>query len=282
MALYNSTELFKIVKDRQSYIPSFDVSGGNIDIINGIFSALELSDASAFISSTPHSIDSYYGIKSFVNNINEISNKYDVNYAIHLDHATNPEYVFEAIELGFTSVMYDGSHNSINDNIAVTKDIVNEAKKYGVTVEAELGIIGGKEDEITSNKSHVPDIVDCIRFVNETKLNIFAPAIGTIHGVYNNEPNISWDLVQELSDNISVPMALHGGSGLKDSIISKLIINGFKKINFATAIRQAFCDGIRKVIDTSSGKVIKPQKYLASGRQSVENFAMITIKKIFN
>ena len=108
MALYNSTELFEIAKGQQAYIPSFDVSGGNIDIINGVFSALESTSVAAFISSTPHSIDSYYGINSYVNNIIEISKKYSVNYAIHLDHATNPEYVIKAIESGFTSVMYDG------------------------------------------------------------------------------------------------------------------------------------------------------------------------------
>jgi len=269
--ILNSTKLFNITSEKQYAIPSLDVSGGNIDILHAIFSVLEERKSTAFISSTPQSIENYYGINSYIDIINQVASNYNVDFAIHLDHATEPDYIFRAINIGFSSVMYDGSSLLLNENIDITKDIVSEAKNNNISVEAELGIIGGKEDEIISEKSLIPTIFDCIKFVEQTDIDLFAPAIGTSHGIYNNDPNISWELVKQLKTNIEIPLVLHGCSGLDTKTINKLIKNNFLKINFATGIRQVFLSGILDTVNKTDG-IIKPQKYLREGRFRVYEF----------
>ena len=119
MPPFNALELFNKTPEMQFSVPSFDVSGGNIDILHAIYDELEKKGCTAFISSTPQSIESYFGINSYFNVINQVSKRYKVNFAIHLDHATDPEYVFRAIDMGFTSVMFDGSSLPINENIVI-------------------------------------------------------------------------------------------------------------------------------------------------------------------
>ena len=271
MSILNADKLFEITSEEQNAIPSFDISGGNMDILHAVFKITEKRQATTFISSTPESIEAYFGINSYIDTINQVAKNYDVNFSIHLDHAREPDYIFKAINNGFSSVMYDGSSLQLNENIDITKDIVSEANKNNVSVEAELGIIGGKEDEIFSEQSLLPSISDCIEFVNQTDINLFAPAIGTAHGIYNNSPQISWELVEQLNTDINIPLVLHGGSGLDTKTLKRLINNNFKKINFATGIRQAFLNGILDTIKEVDG-IIKPQKYLLSGRKKVHNF----------
>ena len=270
MPLSSGIQLIKQAKNTQKFIPCFDVSGGNVDMLHAICEKLAQRGSSAFLSSTPSSIKDYFGFSHFIKIVGGIADKYNVNVAPHLDHATSIEDIDKSLSVGFTSVMFDGSKYDLKNNIQLTRVIVKKAHKRGASVEGELGIIGGKEDEIVSNLSMFPTLEEALTFISETNVDFFAPAIGTLHGLYNSKPNIQWSLVKQLSKVCPIPMVLHGGSGLKSSIIKKLVISGFQKVNYATDIRIAFRFGIQKGLKNNNH--IKPQIYLKAGRDAVGCF----------
>jgi tagatose 1,6-diphosphate aldolase GatY/KbaY len=268
MAVVSGTELIKHAEQRQIAVPSIDVAGGNHDVLHAICEKLIEYDVCAFLASTPASIESYLGFQYFVRSIENITSEYQVVVASHLDHATEPKFVDTAIETGFSSIMFDGSRLSIENNIQETQKIVKKARQFGISVEAELGIIAGKEDEIVADTCVYPDVKQSLMFIEETGIDLYAPAIGTIHGHYRKAPDIQWTLIEELYDQVEIPLVLHGGTGLSPDVTKKIIRNGFKKINYATGVRCAFTDGIRQSINSTS-EPIKPQVYFAEGRKQV-------------
>ncbi len=270
MPLLSGIQLNKQAKKPQQFIPCFDISGGNVDMLHAICEKLAQRGSSAFLSSTPSSIKDYFGFSHFIKTVGEIADKYNVNVAPHLDHATTVEDIDRSLSVGFTSVMFDGSKYDFKKNIKLTRDIVNKAHEYGASVEGELGIIGGKEDEIVSDLSLFPTLEESLTFISETNVDFFAPAIGTLHGFYDSKPNIQWSLVKQLSKACPIPMVLHGGSGLDLSNIKKLVILGFQKVNYATGIRGAFRFGIQKGLKNKNH--LKPQVYLKKGRDAVASF----------
>lgn len=272
----------KLIQDMPAFqkaVPSFDISGGNLDILIGVFKAAQEKKVGCFISSTPSSILDYTNIKSFAAIVDLVASDYDVPYAIHLDHAPKTQHVFEALDAGFSSVMFDGSELPLADNIKLTRQIVTKAHSYGVTVEAEVGLIGGKEDDLSVEASQFPTLEECLQFVENTQIDIFAPAIGTAHGFYKGEPNLQWDLVEKLKTKIKLPLVLHGGTGLPNEAVVRLIASGFKKINYATGLRAAFKSGFSNMLEEQPS-VLKPQKYLVGGRMSVYSFALKSIEAL--
>jgi len=270
MPLLSGIQLIKQAKKPQQFIPCFDISGGNVDMLHAICEKLAQRGSSAFLSSTPSSIKDYFGFSHFIKTVEDIADKYNVNVAPHLDHATTVEDIDRSLSVGFTSVMFDGSKYDFKKNIKLTRDIVNKAHKHGASVEGELGIIGGKEDEIVSDLSSFPILEEALTFISETNVDFFAPAIGTLHGFYDSKPNIQWSLVKQLSKACPIPMVLHGGSGLNSSNIKKLVIPGFQKVNYATDIRVAFRFGIQKGLKNKNH--LKPQVYFKKGRDAVASF----------
>lgn len=256
---------------QQISVPSFDVGGGNIDMIDAVCEVLAERNIAAFLVSTPSSIEDYFGMSYFVQAVKAGAEKHNAKIATHLDHATKVADIEMAIDLGFSSVMYDGSSLAIEKNIELTKIIVNSAHAQGVSVEAELGIIGGKEDLIVAESSQFPTLEQATEFIEKTGIDYFAPAIGTVHGFFIGEPDIQWKLVDQLTTNCSVPLVLHGGTGLPDHVVIDLLQKGFQKINYATGIRAAFMKGIQEGL-SGAGKHTKPQTYLRQAREQVKKF----------
>ena len=189
---------------------------------------------------------------------------------LHLDHGDSFESCKKAIDAGFTSVMIDASKLDLENNIKETKKVVDYAHKSNVTVESELGHVGGIEDNVISNIL-VANYDECVRFINETGVDSFTPAIGTVHGIYKGEVNIQYDLIKKLRDNTNVPLVMHGGSGLSHDILRKAIKSGISKINVNSDIQYVWMEAVKKFI-LENPTVYDPRKIIYSGRDAMEKF----------
>jgi fructose-1,6-bisphosphate aldolase, class II len=193
----------------------------------------------------------------------------NIDVCLHLDHGSSIESCKKAIDAGFSSVMIDASKYSLDENINITQEVVKYAHDKNVTVEAEVGHIGGVEDGIASGVL-VASLDDCIKFVKETKVDMLAPAIGSVHGVYKGEPNLDYDLLTSLKNNINIPLVLHGGSGIPDEKIIKAIKLGVSKININTELQQAWHEGVLKFVENKK-EVYDPRKIIGSGEENLKN-----------
>lgn len=158
-----------------------------------------------------------------------------VDIAVHLDHGLTMDTVLQALELGFTSVMFDGSSLPFEENIRQVSEVVKTAAKYGATVEAELGVVGGSEDGSTDHGIRCTDPAEAETFVKETSIDALAVAIGNAHGNYPVAPRLAFDVLAEIHRRVDIPLVLHGGSGISDEDFQRAISLGIRKVNIATA-----------------------------------------------
>ncbi len=192
-----------------------------------------------------------------------------IDVCLHLDHGSSVESCKKAIDSGFSSVMIDASKYSLEENINITKEVVEYAHSKNITVEAEVGHIGGVEDGIASGVL-VASLDDCIKFVKETKVDMLAPAIGSVHGVYKGEPKLDFELLTSLKNNINIPLVLHGGSGIPEDKIIKAIKLGISKININTELQQVWHEGVLKFVENKK-EVYDPRKIISSGEENLKN-----------
>lgn len=176
-----------------------------------------------------------------------------VDVAVHLDHGLTLETVKQALEIGFTSVMLDASTLPFEQNIEKTKSVVELAKKYGATVEAELGLVGGSEDGSSDHGIRCTDPQDAKVFAENTGIDALAVAIGNVHGNYPVAPKLAFDVLEQIKNNVSIPLVLHGGSGITDKDFQKAISLGIKKVNIATASFNSLTNKVEEYIK-SEGK----------------------------
>lgn len=167
-----------------------------------------------------------------------------VPVAVHFDHGLTIEKIKLALDIGFTSVMFDGSHLPLEENIEKTKLTVEIAKKYGASVEAEIGCVGGSEDGSEDIAINCTSPADAVRFVKETNVDALAIAIGNAHGNYKETPHLRFDILSKVRDSVSVPLVLHGGTGILPEEFIKCRKNGIKKINIATATFDSVRDSV--------------------------------------
>lgn len=165
----------------------------------------------------------------------EAAKKSTVPVAVHFDHGATEEKIREALEFGFTSVMFDGSLLTVEENIAETKKIVTLAASYGATVEAEIGRVGGSEDGSVDIEIAITSVEEATRFAEETGIDALAIAIGNAHGVYKGKPNLRLDSLEEINNEVDIPLVLHGGSGISQEDFRRAISLGIRKINVATS-----------------------------------------------
>lgn len=194
----------------------------------------------------------------------------EIDVCLHLDHGSNFESCKKAIDAGFTSVMIDASKLDLENNINETKKVALYAHEFGVSVEAEIGHVGGIEDNVVGSIL-LADYDECLRFVKETNIDSLAPAIGTVHGIYKGELNIDFDLINRLSDSLSVPLVMHGGSGLSDDILKKAILSGITKINVNSDIQAVWHKAVCEFIKNNPF-VYDPRKVIMSGKDAMIKF----------
>ncbi|HAL01286.1 fructose-bisphosphate aldolase [Exiguobacterium indicum] len=194
--------------------------------------------------------------------------KITVPVAIHLDHGSSVEKCKEAIDAGFTSVMIDDSHSPIDTNIETTKAVVEYAHAKGVSVEAEVGTVGGQEDDVIGDVMYAK-LDECVRIVKETGIDTLAPALGSVHGPYKGEPNLGFKEMEEIRDATNLPLVLHGGTGIPTHDIEKAISLGTSKINVNTENQISFAKVVREVL-AEKPEAYDPRVFIAPGREAIK------------
>jgi 6-phospho-5-dehydro-2-deoxy-D-gluconate aldolase len=220
-------------------------------------------------------VDYLGGFKTIVGMIEGLLEEMNITVpvALHLDHGISVERCKKAIDAGFSSVMFDGSHYPIDENIAMTKQVVDYAAAQYVSVEAEVGTVGGMEDGLVGNIVYA-DPAECLRLVKETGVDALAAALGSVHGQYQGEPQLGFDEMKEIADLTDVPLVLHGGSGIPNYQIQKAIVLGHAKINVNTECLQAWTRAVRQTLESDS-VVYDPKTILTPGKEAV----MATVKE---
>jgi fructose-bisphosphate aldolase class II len=192
-----------------------------------------------------------------------------VPVALHLDHGSSFEVCKEAIDAGFTSVMIDASHHPFEENVEITKKVVDYAHARGVSVEAEIGKVGGQEDDVVAESMYA-DPQECKVLVEKTNIDALAPALGSVHGPYHGEPKLGFNEMEYINNLLNMPLVLHGGSGIPDVQLRKAIDRGTAKINVNTESQQAWTAIVRKVL-TENTKVYDPRKIIGPGKEGIRN-----------
>ena len=232
MALAKLSELLSSVNDNSYAIGSFNVS--NMEMAMGAIKAAEKMQAPIIIQIAEGRLR-YSPLEILGPIMMAAAKNTTVPIAVHLDHGGTMETIKLALELGFTSVMFDGSKYPLEENIARTKEVIALAKSYGADVEAEIGRVGGAEGDYKAVDIALTSVEEAKCFAEETKVDALAVAIGTAHGNYKETPKLRIDRLKEIAAEVSCPLVLHGGTGLTEQDFKNCIAGGIKKINIATA-----------------------------------------------
>jgi len=223
----------------------------------------------------------FWGHHTLVMWIKALAEPAPVPVAMHLDHCHDLEMISQCVDAGWRSVMIDASAFPLQKNMEMTKEVLDLAHACGVSVEAELGEVGGVEDDLSVDEdmARLADPQDAIRFCHTLPVDCFAPAIGTAHGIYKGKPKVAFDLLSQIADQTPIPLALHGGTGLSDEVFQRCIASGCAKVNISTQLKYAFIDGF---VDYHQGhpsqydplKVIEAQyqELKAAVQQNIELF----------
>jgi ketose-bisphosphate aldolase len=196
-----------------------------------------------------------------------------VPVAMHLDHCPDREWISICLAAGWNSVLFDGSHLDVAENTVQTAEVVSEARGYGAHVEGEIESVLGVEDGIGSDEAaEIHPVEVSARFISETGVYAFAPAIGTAHGLYKGSPDLKPERVSELVELHPIPMVLHGGTGLREDQFTDLIARGCAKVNISTALKIAFVEAHREYLDANPGKH-DPPSLLKPVRAAVKEMA---------
>jgi fructose-bisphosphate aldolase class II len=267
MPLVSMNEFLPRAKAEKFAVGQFNLN--NLEFAQAIVEAA-MEEKSPFIFGVSEGALRYMGIEFTVALAEAAAKKSGLPIALHLDHGSSFDVAMKCIRAGFTSVMFDGSHYPFEENVRLTKEIVKVAHAMGVSVEGELGTIGGVEDDLSVDEADAalakPE--EAIRFYEETGVDALAIAVGTAHGMYKAEPKIRHDIIEEVSRAIPVPLVLHGGSGVPDDQIRKSIECGIAKINVNTENQVACTAAVREVL-AKDDKVIDPRKYLTPARKAM-------------
>lgn len=223
----------------------------SIDSAQAIVEAAQEENVPVILQAGGNECDFACGVKTIYQIAKTVADNVDIPVALHLDHAEDYDFIMSAIDAGFTSVMFDGSKLSFEENIALTQKVVAVAKPLNITVEAELGRLVGVESNISVSDSEAAqtDPDEAAIFVRETGIDALAVAIGTVHGFYTSEPRINIPRLKEIAQKVEIPLVLHGGSGTPEIKLREAIQNGIAKINICTEFVAAFG---RTYIETQS------------------------------
>ena len=264
--LVTSKELLLDAQKNGYAVGAFNVE--NMEMVQAVISAAEELHSPVIMQTTPSTLK-YADADYFFANVACAAKKASVPVVMHLDHGSSFELAMKTLRAGYTSIMIDGSHSVFEENIAITKSVVNACHPAGVPVEAELGKVGGKEDDLDGGAGGYTDPEEAAEFVEKTGVDFLAVAIGTAHGVYKGIPKL--DL--EICKLVSIPLVLHGTSGVPDETVKECIKRGICKVNYATDLRIAFTEGVKSVL-TEKPDTIDPKKYNAAGREKVKAYVM--------
>jgi len=267
--ILSTREMLKKAQEEGYAVPAFNIH--NMETLQVVVETAFEMRSPVIIAGTPSTVSKYAG-PDYIKAMAEVAaGKYDIPIAIHLDHFEDVSEIKKDIDIGFRSCMIDASKEVFEKNIQIVKDVVEYAHKFDTTVEAELGKLGGKEDDLVIDEKDSmytnPD--DAVEFVKRTKVDSLAVAIGTAHGLYKGKAKLDFDRLAEIRKKVSVPLVLHGASDVPDELVKKAISLGICKVNIATDLKIPFANAVKKYF-LENPDANDPRKYMTPGKQAMK------------
>lgn len=249
-------------------VPAFNIH--NLETIQAVVEVAAEMKSPVILAGTPSTID-YAGGDYIVAIAQAAARKYGIPIAIHLDHFETFDEIKKYIDMGFKSSMIDASHELFQGNIKLTKEVVDYAHSKGATVEAELGRLGGQEDDLVvdAKDAAFTDPDSAVEFVKLTGVDSLAVAIGTAHGLYHGEPKLDFDRLEKIGQILNIPLVLHGASDVPDEMVKRAITYGISKVNVATDLKIPFSDAVKKYFKENPD-ANDPRKYMTPGKNAMK------------
>ena len=278
MALVTTEKMLKDAQAGHYAVGAFNVE--NLEFVMAVLAAAEETKSPVIMQTTPGTIKTA-GLDYFYGMVKAAAERASVPVALHLDHGDGYDRCMQAFRTGYTSVMIDGSHESFEDNIALTKSVADAGRAMGVPVEAELGKVGGKEDDgpAVEGESPYTDPAEAKEFVERTGCTSLAIGVGTSHGVYTSDPHIEQSVVKAIRDAVDVPLVLHGTSGVPDEQVAEAVKNGICKVNYATELRQAYTKGFMAYM-AENPACFDPKKPAKEGMREITELVKIRMTNL--
>jgi len=265
----NVRDILNKAKQEKYAIPQFNIN--NLEWAKYILEVCEEEKSPVFLGVSSGAAKYMGGFNVVVGMVNGL--KKDLNISVpvilHLDHATTFELCKNAVDAGFDSIMFDGSKLSYEENIKITNDVKNYLN--GQLLEAEIGKIGGEEDGI-ANEIYFTTLIEAEDFISKTSIDMLAPALGSVHGIYKGKPDIKIDIMKEIAEKTNMPLVLHGGSGIPEETLKEAVKSGICKANFNTELQIGWHEDVVKFIKENEN-VYDPRKVISSGEEGLKRVA---------
>lgn len=263
----------KKASEKGCAVPAFNID--NLESAIAVCEVMRELNTPVIVQTIPRTLN-YGGRSVYSAMISALMSGCDTDYAIHLDHGSSAELALECINNGYSSVMFDGSSLPFDENVRLTREVTEMALPKGVSVEGELGTIGGREEGDSGLEASYTKVSEAVDFVAATNVSTLAIGVGTAHGIYKGVPKINIERIREIHAAIETPLVLHGASGLSDEVLRACIRAGISKINFATELRQAYTEGIKKGFELFP-KEFDPKIYM---RTAIDSIKEVLVSKI--
>ncbi|MCI6692591.1 MAG: tagatose bisphosphate family class II aldolase [Clostridium sp.] len=266
--ILSTREMLKKAQREGYAVPAFNIH--NLETLEVVVETAAELKSPVILAGTPSTIE-YAGGEFIVAMAEVAAGKYNIPIAIHLDHFEDVDKIKHFVDLGFKSTMIDASHAPFEENIETVKKVVEYAHKYDATVEAELGRLGGQEDDLIVDEkdSKYTNPKQAKEYVERTGIDSLAVAIGTAHGLYKGEAKLDLDRLKEIRDIVDVPLVLHGASDVPDELVKKAISLGICKVNVATDLKIPFSDAVKKYF-IENPEANDPRKYMTPGKEAMK------------
>lgn len=266
--ILSTREMLKKAQREGYAVPAFNIH--NLETLQVVVDTAAELKSPVILAGTPSTI-AYAGGDYIVAMAKVAAERYDIPVAIHLDHFEEVDEIKHFVDLGFNSTMIDASHADYENNIKTVREVVEYAHKFDATVEAELGRLGGQEDDLVVNEkdSKYTNPAQAKEFVEKTGIDSLAIAIGTAHGLYKGEAKLDFDRLKEIREVVDVPLVLHGASDVPDELVKKAISLGICKVNVATDLKIPFSDAVKKYF-IENPEANDPRKYMTPGKEAMK------------
>ena len=276
MYLISTQEMLKKAQKERYAVPAFNIH--NLETIQVVVQTAAEMQSPLIVAGTPGTY-SYAGTSYLVEICKTAALEYRFPFAMHLDHHEDPKDIETKVKAGIRSVMIDASHHRFEENIQIVKNVVDYSHQYNASVEAELGRLGGQEDDLIVNDkdSSFTDPDAAKEYVERTNIDSLAVAIGSAHGMYKGEPKLDFERLAKINNKVEIPLVLHGASGIPEAMVRKAIELGICKVNVATELKIAFSDAMKDYFSTHPD-ANDPRKYMEPAKAAMKKIVQNKIR----
>ncbi|MCY9802018.1 tagatose bisphosphate family class II aldolase [Vibrio scophthalmi] len=276
MYLISSREMLKRAQQGGYAVPAFNIH--NLETVQVVVETASEMGSPVILAGTPGTYD-YAGTDYLISICKEAAHKHSIPLVLHLDHHEDQQDIQRKVQQGIRSVMIDGSHYAFDQNIDIVRSVVQYCNRFDASVEAELGRLGGQEDDliVDSADALMTDPASAAEFVRRTGIDSLAVAIGTAHGLYKAEPRLDFNRLEKIRSVVDIPLVLHGASGVPDEMVRRCIDLGVCKVNVATELKIAFADAVKQYFGEHPD-ANDPRKYIIPGKAAMKEVVMSKIR----